>query len=130
MPVDPLVDNGHVTFETAEEHACTRVPVISPMQRAEDVRQALVGQRYESASHIVVCEGDKFLGIVKIEDLLAASADTLVGSLMDREAPIVGLGVDQEVAAWQAVEIVSLAPSLEPSSQSIVKEVRLFRCSG
>ncbi len=103
MQVDPLVANGHVTFETAEEHACTRVPVISPMQRAEDVRQALVGQRYESASHMVVCEGGKFLGIVKIEDLLAASADTLVGSVMDRDAPFVGPGVDQEVAAWHAV---------------------------
>jgi magnesium transporter len=78
------------------------VPVFSPLQRAEDVRQALVGQRYESASHIVVCEGGKFLGILRIEDLLAASADTLVGSLMDRDAPFVGPGVDQEVAAWQA----------------------------
>jgi magnesium transporter len=103
MPVDPLVANGHVTFQTAEEHACARVPVISPMQRAEDVRQALVGQRYESASHIVVCEGDKFRGVLRIEDLLAASADTLVESLMDREAPFVGPGVDQEVAAWHAV---------------------------
>jgi magnesium transporter len=70
------------------------VPVFSPVRRAEDVRQALVGQRYESASHIVVCEGAKFLGILRIEDLLAASADTLVGSVMDREAPFVGPGVD------------------------------------
>ena len=103
MPVDPLVANGRVTFQTAEEHASARVPVTSPMHRAEDVRQALVGQCYESASHIVVCEGDKFLGILRIEDLLAASADTLVESLMDREAPIVGPGVDQEVAAGHAV---------------------------
>ena len=104
MPVDPLVANGRVTFQTAEEHASARVPMTSPMHRAEDVRQALVGQCYESASHIVVCEGDKFLGILRIEDLLAASADTLVESLMDREAPIVGPGVDQEVAAWHAVQ--------------------------
>lgn len=102
MSVDPLVDNGRVTFQTAEEHASSHVPVFSPLQRAEDVRQALVGHRYESASHIVVCEGDKFLGILRIEDLLAASAETLVASLIDREAPVVGPGVDQEVAAWQA----------------------------
>lgn len=68
------------------------------------MRQALVGQHYGSASHIVVCEGVKFLGILRIEDLLAASADILVGSLMDREAPFVGPGVDQEVAAWHAVQ--------------------------
>lgn len=103
MRVDPLVANGRVTFETAAEHACAGVPVTSPIHRAGDVRQALVGQRYESASHIVVCEGDKFLGILRIEDLLAAPADSLVGSLMDREAPVVGPGVDQEVAAWHAV---------------------------
>ncbi|NGZ97217.1 MAG: magnesium transporter [Nitrospira sp. WS110] len=102
MSVDPLVANGHVTFQTAEEQACAQVPVFSPMHRAEDVRQALEGHRYESASHIVVCEGDKFLGILTIEDLLAASAETLMGSLMDRDAPVVGPGVDQEVAAWQA----------------------------
>jgi magnesium transporter len=102
MSVDPLVANGRVTFQTAEEQACAQVPVFSPMHRAEHVRQALVGHRYDSVSHIVVCEGDKFLGILTIEDLLAAPAETLVGSLMDREAPTVGPGVDQEVAAWQA----------------------------
>ncbi|NTW36339.1 MAG: magnesium transporter [Syntrophobacteraceae bacterium] len=103
MPIDPLVANGRVTFETAAEHACARVPVASPIHRAGDLRQALVGQLYESASHIVVCEGDKFLGILRIEDLLAAPTDSLVGSLMDREAPVVAPGVDQEVAAWHAV---------------------------
>ena len=103
MPVDPLVVNGPVTFETAVEHACVRVPVASPTQRAEETHQTLVGQFFESASHIVVCEGDKFLGILRIEELLAAPADSLVEDLMDREAPVVGPGVDQEVAAWHAV---------------------------
>jgi magnesium transporter len=103
MPLDPLVVNGPVTFETAVGHACVRVPVASPTQRAEEMRRTLVGRLFESASHIVVCEDDKFLGILRIEDLLAAPADSLVGDLMDREAPVVGPGVDQEVAAWHAV---------------------------
>jgi magnesium transporter len=103
MPIDPLVAYGRVTFEIAEEHASSRVPVASPGDQAGDVRQALMGQRYESASHIVVCEGDRFRGILRIEDLLAAPADAHIGTLMDPEASIVGPGVDQEVAAWRAV---------------------------
>jgi magnesium transporter len=50
-----------------------------------------------------VCEADTFLGIVTIEELLFASADAAIESLMDRGAPIVAPGVDQEVAAWRAV---------------------------
>jgi len=93
----------HLTFETAAEHATACVPVAGPTQRVGDVRELLVGQRYESASHIVVCEADTFLGIVTIEDLLVAAADVEVESLMDRGAPVVAPGVDQEVAAWRAV---------------------------
>src|SRR5688572_22604442 len=92
-----------VTFETAAEHATARVPVAGPFQRVGDVREHLIGQRYESASHIVVCEAGTFLGIVTIEALLLASAEAKMDSLMDSRAPIVAPGVDQEVAAWRAV---------------------------
>ena len=97
-------DGGtHLTFETAAEHATARVPVAGPFERVGDVRELLVGQRYESASHIVVCEAGTFLGIVTIEDLLLSAADAKMESLMDRGAPVVAPGVDQEVAAWRAV---------------------------
>ena len=99
----PPESQTHVTFETAAEHATPRVPVAGPFQRVGDVREHLIGQRYESASHIVVCEADTFLGIVTIEELLLASADAKMESLMDRGAPIVAPAVDQEVAAWRAV---------------------------
>lgn len=106
----PATDNGapsaldtHLTFETAAEHATARVPVVGRLERASDVRARLVGQRYESASQIVVCEADRFLGMVTIEQLLVAEADATMESLMDREAPVVAPGVDQEVAAWRAV---------------------------
>jgi magnesium transporter len=103
MTEDPLVANGRVTFETAAHHACSEVPVMEPGQRAEDVRQRLTGRPYECASHIVVCEEQRFLGIVRIEDLLAARADAVLSDIMDRSAPIVAPGIDQEVAAWHAV---------------------------
>lgn len=103
MPTDPLVANGHVSFETAAQHVCERVPVFSAGHRAGEARQQLVGQRYECSSHLVICDHEKFLGVVRIEDLLAAAADATMGALMDRDAPVVGPGVDQEVAAWGAV---------------------------
>jgi len=103
MPIDPLVVNGRFTFETAAQHACRNVPVFTPSRRADDVRQQLAGQQYDCASHVVICDQQNFLGVVRIEDLLATAADTTLGDLMDRDAPIVAPGVDQEVAAWHAV---------------------------
>jgi magnesium transporter len=100
---EPPEGETHLTFETAAEHATPRVPVAEPFQRVGDVREHLVGQRYESASHVVVCEADRFLGIVTIEALLFAAVDAQMESLMDRGAPVVAPGVDQEVAAWRAV---------------------------
>jgi len=96
-------DETRVTLETPAEHATARVPVAGPSERVGDVRELLVGQRYECASHIVVCEADQFLGMVTIEDLLCAAADAKVESLLSRRAPAVAPGVDQEVAAWRAV---------------------------
>src|SRR5687767_14173207 len=64
----------------------------------------MAGRRYESASHLIVCEQSRFLGIVTIEDVLGARPDVTVASLMDRDAPVVSPGVDQEVAAWRAVQ--------------------------
>src|SRR3990172_9566042 len=103
MPLDPMVANSRFTFETAAHHACDSVPVANPSQPAAEVRHDLMGRRYECASHIIVCDGEKFLGIVRIEDLLSASAVATLGDLMDRDAPVVAPGTDQEVAAWHAV---------------------------
>jgi magnesium transporter len=104
MPVDPLLSLDHVTFEIAAEHACAQVPIASPDARAGTVLRSLEGQSYESAAHIVVCEDHRFLGIVTIEDLLAASAEAMMNDLMDKEAPVVAPGVDQEIAARRAVQ--------------------------
>ena len=101
---DDVGANSHVSFETAAQHASTNVPIITPAQRAREALDALTGRRYESASHLVVCEADKFAGILTIEALLAAAAESTLDSLMDRDAPTVRPGVDQEIAAWHAVQ--------------------------
>jgi magnesium transporter len=101
--VDAARSGDDAAFETAAEHATHRVPIVEPSRHVSEVRTMLMGQQYDSASHVVVCSGDLFVGIVTIEEILGASADSTVESLMDREAPVVAPGVDQEVAAWRAV---------------------------
>lgn len=91
-------------YESAARRASANVPVMLPTTLAGAARHALAGQRYDCASQIVVCnEQQHFLGIVRIEDLLAAADALSLEALMDSQAPIVAPGVDQEVAAWQAV---------------------------
>jgi magnesium transporter len=102
MQVDSLATNRRINFETAAQHACNQVPIVTQSQRADDVRQQLVGQRYDCASHIIVCDKQKFLGVVRIEDLFATAEGTM-NEIMDRDAPSVAPGIDQEVAAWHAV---------------------------
>jgi len=91
------------TFETALEHVSRDVPVFTATVRAKDARESMVGRQYDTASHIVVCEGETFRGIVRIEQLLAAPGDALLSSLMDPDTPYATASVDQEVAAWHAV---------------------------
>lgn len=96
-------NDSHVSFETAAQHATSDVPIVDIHHRIRDVRDVLVGRRYESASHIVVCEAGRFRGVLTIEDALSAPAESSVESVMDPSPPTVGPGVDQEVAAWRAV---------------------------
>lgn len=93
MSDEQVISNTHVTFEIASEHASTSVPVTTPGSTIAELRQAMFGQRYETASLVVVCEGGLFRGVLRIEDLLAASDDARVESLMDREPPIVAPGL-------------------------------------
>jgi magnesium transporter len=99
---DELVANGPVSFETAAEHACTRVPLAARDDRADAVRRALLGVTFDCASHVVVRDAERFCGIVRIEALLAAPANATMAEIMDDDPPVVAPGVDQEVAAWHA----------------------------
>jgi magnesium transporter len=44
------------------------------------------------------------VGVLKIEDLFGALAEAKVSDIMDRDPPVVAPGVDQERAAWKAVQ--------------------------
>ncbi len=90
-------------FETAVQHACRNVPIVSGTQTIEDVREKLQRSSYESVSHIAVCDRGEFQGILRIEDVFTAAPDDRVELIMDHDAPKVAPGVDQEVAVWHAV---------------------------
>ncbi len=89
--------------ETTAVHSSLEVPIAQPAALARDVRYALEQQRFESASHIVVCEKDIYIGIISIEDLLVAADTCPVSDLIDPQHPVVGPEMDREMATWYAV---------------------------
>lgn len=91
-------------FEIAAEHATADVPIVAPEATVDDVRRSLAGRRFTSARDLAVCApGRRLVGLVRIEELLAATGDGTVAEIMDPDPPSVGPGVDQEIAAWAMV---------------------------
>lgn len=105
MSPDTPAAEGRITFEIASEHAATRVPIARPTDTIGELRRSLIGQDHETASHIVICDSGRFVGVLRVEDLFASPDEAKkVDGLMDRDAPTIAPGVDQEVAAWHAVQ--------------------------
>lgn len=89
---------------TASEHVCRLVPVASTHATAGELRQSMVGVHFESATHIGVCDDGKLVGVLRVEELFSALPEAVVGEIMDTDPPFVAPGVDQEKAAWKAVQ--------------------------
>ena len=68
------------------------------------MRAGLVGQAFDCADDVAVLDDAKLVGIVPIDRLLAAAADTPMTALMDPDPPVVHPGANQEHVAWQMVE--------------------------
>lgn len=83
---------------TAAELAVSAVPRAAPRSRAGDVREALAGATFESAVDVAVCDGERLVGLVPIEKLLAADPGTPLGELVD-QATVVAAGTDREQVA-------------------------------
>jgi magnesium transporter len=91
-------------LDTAAAHASANVPVVSAEDTADAALLGLRGRRFDSASVLAVCGGDALIGLLTVERLLAAGPQERIGDLMDTAPPVVRPGVDQEHAAWQAVQ--------------------------
>jgi magnesium transporter len=95
---------GQVILETAGEHVARAVPVAGPADTIGAIRSGLEGRRFETATAVAVCDEGRLIGLLRIEDLLAASEEVLAAEAMDPNPPVVGPGIDQERAAWHAVQ--------------------------
>ncbi len=91
------------TLESAAVLMTELVPLASAGDTAEAMRAMLAGRRFDSAADIAILEGDRLVGLVRLEDLLAAPPDAVAADLMDDDPPVVAPGVDRELAAWKAV---------------------------
>ncbi len=91
---------------TVASHVVNSVPMFGPSVAAGQALAAMRGRQYDSAAVVAICDGDDahLRGLVPIEQLLAADPDTSLIDIADTDPPVVGPGVDQEVAAWRAVE--------------------------
>lgn len=90
-------------LRVASEYATRDVPTARADDAAGTVRRRLVGQTFASAVDVAVCDGDRLLGLVTIERLLAAPPAATLAEIMDDSPPAVAPGLDQEKAAWKAV---------------------------
>ena len=68
-------------FETAPTYG--RVPTAAPLMTAGEIRDRLVGERFESAAHVAVVDDDRLVGLARLEDVLAAPSTVAVGELID-----------------------------------------------
>ena len=98
IPITELISG------TASEHVCTLVPVASPQTTAGELRESMAGVHFESATHIGVCDNGKLVGVLRVEELFGALTDAKVGEIMDADPPMVAPGIDQEKAAWKALQ--------------------------
>jgi len=104
-PRDGEVHPADVTAtKAAREHATKAVPIAGPEETADEVRKALLGQRFDYAGDIAVCRNERLVGLVALEDLLAAPADARMAELMGPSPPVAHAGMDQEQAVWLAIE--------------------------
>ena len=74
------------------------IPRARPEAPASEVREDLVGRSYASAVDVAVCDGERLVGLVPIERLLAADAERPVGELAE-PAVRVRSDVEEELAA-------------------------------
>lgn len=103
-PVEAPVPAAGTLYESALSLATRNVPCVSPRTTAHDARHALHGRHHDSISHVIVLEDERFVGILTIERLMGAHGHRLIAEIMDADPPRVAPGIDQEVAAWRAVQ--------------------------
>lgn len=93
-----------VTERSIAGLATADVPLSNPGQTVAQLRDTILGNRFDSVSAIPVVEGGILVGLVSVERMLAAPGSATVAEVMDPDPPTVAPGVHQEKAAWAMVQ--------------------------
>ena len=102
--------------DQALHHASTDVPAFRPDTLVTDALGTMRGRRFESASAVAVLDDERrIVGIATIEAMFAADDEQRLRDVMDPTPPVVAPRTDQEHAAWQAVQRLSLIHISEPT---------------
>lgn len=93
-------------FESAASLATDAVPFADPDERVADLRARLGERRWDCVSDIPVVERGtrRLLGLLQIEDVVAAADEVALATLMDADPPRIAHGIDREHATWKAVQ--------------------------
>ena len=93
-------------FESAASLATDAVPFAHPDERVADLRARLGERRWDCVSDIPVVERGtrRLLGLLQIEDVVAAADEVALATLMDADPPRIAHGIDREHATWKAVQ--------------------------
>jgi len=79
------------------------VPCVPPDFTASGILDSIKGRAFGHVAEIAVCENGRLRGLIRLQDVLSASAGATAGDLMDPDPPTVAPGADQEKAAWKAI---------------------------
>jgi magnesium transporter len=104
VDAEELAPEDPTALDLASAHATTSVPTATTAELAGDVRGRMLAQQFDCAEEVVVLDGERLVGLVSIERLLAATADTALGDVMDPDPPAVAPGTSPEVAAHRMIE--------------------------
>ncbi len=102
---DAATGNEAKNLSSLERYLVTSIPVAGHWEAAGDVRDRLIGQHFENASHVFVVTEDSFLvGVAAIRDLLAAAHSTPITDIArDAGAYRITVDADRQAAATQAI---------------------------
>ncbi|HET6667826.1 MAG TPA: magnesium transporter [Intrasporangium sp.] len=91
---------------TISDYLAAEIAVCGPLDRAGDIRSGLAGRALDTVDDIAVCTGraPRLVGLIPASRLFAAEAGTTAAEIMDADPPVVSEGLDEEKAAWKAVE--------------------------
>lgn len=80
------------------------VPTGSGRQSVGETLEQMAGRSFEMATHVVVLEGNRAVGLISIESILGSEPQMLLGEFAGSVPPSVKLGSDEDLAVHVMVD--------------------------